>query len=277
MSCLPYELIALDLDYTLLNDQHTISPRNLAAVHRCRDLGVKVIITSGRMYYTTLPYLFAMGLDTPVVAYNGAFIKQECSGEILLHAHLDVTIAQQLVEFCACEGLHLNYYLDDVLYTAKSTAWSDLYSSRTGAVINPVDDLRIFADRAPTKVLIVDEPAHIQELYSRFAPRYQGQAYVTISNVEYLEFMPAGVDKGTAMAVMAEHYGISQVRCMAFGDAGNDSPAIAWAGLGVAMENATPEAKAVANRLAPPYDEDGVAIVLEEIFGFAPSRVTSNQ
>jgi Cof subfamily protein (haloacid dehalogenase superfamily) len=120
-------------------------------------------------------------------------------------------------------------------------------------------------------VLIVDEPERITRLYAEMSARYAGRAYVTISNAEYLEFMPPTVNKGTALAVVAEHYGIPQARVIAFGDAGNDIPAIAWAGLGVAMENAQPEVKAVAKRIAPRFDADGVAAVLEEIFQLAPS------
>ena len=89
---LPFELIALDLDLTLLNDAHQISPRNLAAVRRCRDLGAQVIISSGRMFRCTLPYVHALEVDTPVIAYNGALIKQESTGEVLLQESLDVAV-----------------------------------------------------------------------------------------------------------------------------------------------------------------------------------------
>ncbi len=270
---LPFELIALDLDLTLLDDDHQISPRNLAAVCRCRDLGVKVIISSGRMFRCTLPYVHMLGVDTPVIAYNGAFIKRESSGEVLLHKVLDVATAQSLVEYCDFADLSLNYYLDDNLYISKLNPWAELYSSRTGAPLNPVGDLRIFADRAPTKVLIVNDPARIIQLYAELAPRYAEQAYVTISNVEYLEFMPPGVDKGKALAVVAGYYGIPREKVIAFGDANNDIPLIAWAGMGIAMENAKPEARAAADRIAPRYDEDGVAVVLEELFGFASTRI----
>ncbi|MHB9131991.1 MAG: Cof-type HAD-IIB family hydrolase [Armatimonadota bacterium] len=266
MSSLPYELISLDLDLTLLDDNHQISPRNLAAVHKCRDLGAKVVITSGRMYYTTLPYMRAMGIDAPIIAYNGAFIKQESTGEVLLHEHLNPVTAGEIVDFCEDEGLHLNYYLDDTLYIAKPNQWATLYSQRTGAQLVTVGDLHTLTDRAPTKVLIVDEPDRIARLYARLAPQYAGRAYVTISNVEYLEFMPPTANKGHALSILAEHLGIPQEKVIAFGDAGNDIPAIRWAGLGVAMDNAKPEAKEAADFIAPRYDEDGVAIVLEKIF-----------
>ncbi|HEY3418790.1 MAG TPA: Cof-type HAD-IIB family hydrolase, partial [Armatimonadota bacterium] len=255
-----------DLDLTLLDDEHKISPRNHTAVRRCVELGAKVVITSGRMFSSTLPYLRALDLHTPMITYNGAFIKHPDTGAVLLHECLAADTAMAIVDFCAHENLNLNFYLNDTLYIAKINPWAELYSQRTGAKLHPVGDLRTFAGERPTKVLIVDDPQRIARLYDELAPQYADRAYVTISNVEYLEFMPPGVDKGKALAVVANHFGIPQEKTIAFGDAGNDVPLIRWAGLGVAMENAKDEAKAVADRVALRYDEDGVAVVLEELF-----------
>lgn len=263
---LPFELISLDLDLTLLDAQHKISPRNLAAVQKCRQLGAQVIITSGRMYYTTLPFARTMELDSPTIAYNGAFIKRESTNEILLDEHLELATAKEIVDIAAERGLHLNYYLADNLYTAKSTNWSDLYSARTGATINAIGDLHSISDQAPTKLLIIDSPEKILQLSAEMQDHFQGRAYVTISNAEYLEFMPMGVDKGKALARVADYYNIAQQSVIAFGDAGNDLPAIAWAGCGVAMANAAVELQQQADLVAPPYNEDGVAQVLEKYF-----------
>lgn len=267
---LNYELVALDLDYTFLNAELRISPRNLAAVKKCTELGVKVVITSGRMFCSTMRYVHELGLETPAITYNGAFIKQEKTGQVLLDEKLDLGVAREIVDFCAREDLNLNYYLDDTLYVAKITPWGELYSRRTGVPLQPVGDLHKLTDRPPTKVLIVAEPERIITLRDELMPKYQERSYVTVSNVEYLEFMPRDADKGKALAVVADYYGIPQERTMAFGDADNDIPMIRWAGLGVAMENARPSAREAADRIAPPHDQDGVAVVLEELFDFAP-------
>ncbi len=265
---MPYELISLDLDMTLLDRDSRISPRNLATVRRCTELGAKVVISSGRMHCTTLQFLDAMGLDTPVISYNGALIKHESTGEVLLHQTVEPSLARELVELCDAEGVHLNYYVDDTLYIARRGPFADLYAERTTAALIPVGDLRTLTNRAPTKLLVVDTPQRIEQLFAEWGPRFSDRAYVTTSYIDYLEFMPLGVSKGKALAALAAHYGIPQEKVIAFGDALNDVPAIAWAGLGVAMANAKPEAKAVAKRIAPHHAEDGVAVVLEEVFGF---------
>jgi Cof subfamily protein (haloacid dehalogenase superfamily) len=270
MSSLPYQLISLDLDGTLLDNAHSISPRNRAALRAVRERGALVTLTSGRMYCTVVPYARELELDAPLIAYNGAFIKRERTGEVLLDVHLDGGVACELVDFCTEEDLDLNYYLDDTLYIAHPNPWAELYAARTGAVPVPVGDLHSLLERAPTKALIVADPERIAALHDAFAPRYINRAYVTISNVEYLEFMPWRANKGVALAAVAEYYGIPQQKVIAFGDADNDIPALAWAEMGVAMANSQPGVLATAQRIAPANDVDGVAVLLEELFSLKP-------
>ncbi|MBI3945586.1 MAG: HAD family phosphatase [Armatimonadetes bacterium] len=267
MSRSPFELVSLDLDGTLLDAGLRVSPRNLAAVRRCRSLGARVVISSGRMHDSTLVYWRAMALDTPIISYNGAFIKHEETGEVLLDEHLDAMVARELVALCEERGLHLNYYCDDRLYIARPNHWGDLYAARTSSLPHPVGNLRALEGKPPTKLLIVADAARVASLLAELGPRYAGRAYVTTSFPEYLEFMPLSVDKGKALAVVARRFGIARERVVAFGDAMNDVPAIRWAGLGVAMENAIAEARAAADRIAPHHAEDGVAVVLEDLFG----------
>lgn len=270
MSSLPYELISLDLDMTLLDPRLGISPRNLSAVRRCRDLGVKAVISSGRMHASTLAFQRLLDLDTPVISYNGAFIKWETTGEVLLHRQLDLDVAREVVELCDREDLHLNYYLDDTLYVRDDNQWARLYEERCAVPFHPVGDLRKLTDRPPTKLLIFAEPERVTEFHRRIAPLYGERAYVTTSFADYLELMPLGVDKGQALSVVASHFGIPQAKTIAFGDALNDAPALRWAGLGVAMANAKPEVKEAADRIAPHHAEDGVAAVLEDLFNVPP-------
>lgn len=272
MPPLPFTLISLDLDLTFLDEHLRISPRNLQAVRRCRALGVRFVINSGRMHCTTLPYWRELELDTPVISYNGACIRYEDTGEELQHLRLDADTTREIVDFCDAEGLHLNYYRDDTLYIAKTDRWSDLYATRTSAELIPVGDLHRVLDRQPTKMLVVDAPERIAALYPRLRDRYAGRAYVTTSNCEYLEFIPLDADKGRALARVAMHYGVPREQVIAFGDARNDVPALRWAGMGVAVANACPEALAAAARTAPHHNADGVAVVLEEVFGLKPEQ-----
>ena len=98
--------------------------------------------------------------------------------------------------------------------------------------------------------------------------RFKEELYVTLSKAEYLEFLPPTADKGKALALVAQRYGIGQAQTVAFGDGWNDVPMLQWAGLGLAVANAVDPAKAAADRVIGSNDEDGVALALADIFGF---------
>ncbi len=268
-SHLPYLLCAIDLDDTLLNREHNLSERNAHAVQKARDLGVVVVIASGRMHAATLRYAEQMRLDTPIISYNGAMVKNAVDGEVWLQEHVSADLAAQIRAYARDNGLQLNYYLNDMLYSAAQTPWLKLYQDRTGA---PTEILPNFEQKltgtTPTKLVIVDAPAKVAGLLPTMQARFKDQLYVTLSNAEYLEFMPPTADKGKALALVAQRYGIAQSQTLAFGDSWNDVPMLQWAGLGLAVANAKPETKAAADRIIGSNEDDGVGRALAEIFGF---------
>ena len=93
--------------------------------------------------------------------------------------------------------------------------------------------------------------------------RFEGQMEIVRSHANFVEGNPLGVSKGDALRRLARHVGVTQERVMAIGDQGNDVSMIRWAGVGVAMGNASPKAKAVAEWIAPPFSENGAAAAIE--------------
>ncbi len=91
-------------------------------------------------------------------------------------------------------------------------------------------------------------------------------ATVTMSGPGTVELQPCGVTKATGLALAAERLGIAAERALAFGDMPNDIPMFDWAGRGVAMANAHPELKAVADEITLSNEDDGIAVVLEGLF-----------
>ncbi|CEK14326.1 Cof-type HAD-IIB family hydrolase [Chthonomonas calidirosea] len=262
-----YRLCAIDLDDTLLNSNHVLSDANRKVVQKVAQMGVIVIIASGRMHETTLPTVQALGLQTPVISYNGAMIRNPITGETWLNETVPPELADEIRAFARENRFQLNYYLDDHIYSAEHTPWMELYQQRTGAHFEILPD---FYERlkgtAPTKLIIVTHPATVQELLPIMQQRYQGRLTVMRSNVEYLEFLPLNASKGKALAIVAERFQIPAEETIAIGDSWNDISMLQWAGLGVAVDNAKPEVKAVAKRIVPSCDEDGVAVALNEIF-----------
>ncbi len=259
------KLVALDLDGTLLNSAKQLTDRSRAAVHALAAAGTTIVLASGRMFRDCMaPQVELLGVEAPVICYNGAIVLDPASGEILSERPVPAALVTPLLEFAAATDRTINVYLDDRLYCRRPTRWTELYVGRTGAQPIFRDDLfEWFAGRSSTKVLILDEPPLIEELLLAWQARVNGQLYVTVTDPEYLEFMNPTANKGWALQTLCERLGIDPSATAAFGDARNDLPLLEAAGIAVAMANGRPELHAVADIIAPTNDEDGVAHVIE--------------
>jgi Cof subfamily protein (haloacid dehalogenase superfamily) len=261
----PYRLAAMDLDETLLGPDHRISERNARAVRALAAQGVVCVIASGRMHEATTRFADELGLDRPIISYNGAMVKHPRTGEVWHHLPMPAAPAAEIVRYCAENRMHLNYYLNDHLYVAERGGWAEFYLRHTGSPMEVVGDLTSLIGTQPTKLILIDAPETTRRLLGHFRERFGDSLYITITNAEYLEFMNPAANKGVALELTAQRLGIPREQVIAFGDGNNDLPMIAWAGLGVAMGTARPAVRAAADRLAPPYDADGLGVFIEEL------------
>jgi Cof subfamily protein (haloacid dehalogenase superfamily) len=267
VSSLPYRLCAIDLDDTLLGPDHLLSDRNYRAIRAVIERGVIVVLASGRMFSTTVRFAEQLDLETPVISYNGALVKNPRNGEVWLQECVPAPLSARVLDYCREHHLQLNFYLDDHLYTAEQTPWLELYHKRTSAPFEIVPDFYSkLRHRSPTKVIIVDAPETIDRLLPYFRESFGDTLYVTKSNAEYLEFLPPKANKGKALELVTQRYGISAAETLAFGDSWNDIPMLQWAGMGIAVGNAKPEVIAAADKTVLGNAEDGVGIALEEIY-----------
>lgn len=267
MSSLPYRLCAIDLDDTLLGPDHAVSARNVAAVRAVVASGVTVVIASGRMHEATLRFVHQMGLETPIISYNGAMVKNPHTGETWLHERIAGRVAEQVMDYARDHQMQLNYYLNDHFYSAAYTSWAQLYHERTQAPIEIVPEMyETLRGTDPTKMILVDSKERTDSLLTPFRERFGDALYVTKSNDEYLEMMPPHANKGVALALVADKFGVTAAETIAFGDSYNDIPMLQWAGLGLAVGNAKAETKAAAKRTIGTNAEDGVGVALEQIF-----------
>ena len=264
-------LIALDLDGTLLDRQGQLSPADAAALRQQQQRGVLVVLASGRMTDSIRKVAAALGLNGPIIAYNGARVTdgQARSGRILLHRPLPARYADELIAYAKEQRFHLNYYLEEVLYgvdTPELRPFADLYTRQTGSQFCFVDDLERFRGCAPTKIILITEPPRRDELYRFWQEKWGQKVWVTTTNPEYLEFLHKEASKGAALEVIAREYGIPQQETMAFGDGRNDIPMLQWAGLGVAVANAESECKQAADYVSAfTNDESAVARAIAEL------------
>ena len=258
-------LAALDLDGTLLNDEHIVTDRSCEALRELSAQGVAVVLISGRMHRAILPISDQIGLENPIISYNGGMVKHPRTEEVIHHTPIPGADAMALVEYGDQEGLHLNFCLNDRLFIREYNQWSELYEKRTGVPATALGNLHELDGQEPTKMQILDTPEKIDLLLTECKTEFGERLYVTRTQVEYIEFMNPQVSKGRALQALADQLNIPNNLIVAFGDGYNDESMMEIAGFRVAMGNSVEEIKAIADYTTETNQNDGVALAVEHL------------
>ncbi len=256
-------LLALDLDGTLIDERMTVSDEARRAVAEARQRGVVVTLATGRMLDATEPFARDLGITAPLICYQGGLIYDLASDFALHRATMEPALVRDALTWCAQQGWHIVLYADDKVFIAERRYPKSFYQHLLGDRLNWVDDLfPVLEHHQPDKFLFVAEPEQADRIEAQTRQRFDGQMEVVRSHAMFVEGNPLGVSKGDALRRLAAHLSIPQAQVMAIGDQGNDIPMIAWAGVGVAMGNASSAAKAVADWVAPPLTKEGAAVAI---------------
>ncbi|MFV9510579.1 Cof-type HAD-IIB family hydrolase [Tepidibacillus sp. LV47] len=262
-----YKLVAIDLDDTLLADDLTISSQTIEAIREAVDKGVMVTLATGRMFQSAKKYAKAIELDVPIITYHGAYIKNVLSGELLFQRLVPYELSIDVIKDLKEKNKHIQIYLDDQLYVEEEDRYIRDYAKASDVSYHVVDDLLQQMDESqtePIKILIIDDPANIQTLEKEYQYRYGNQLHVTISKPYFLEITHPEATKGNAIRFLAKQKGITMEQVIAIGDSYNDRDMIELAGLGVAMGNARPEVKAIADYVTKTNNDHGVWEVFQK-------------
>ena len=264
-------LLALDIDGTLVGSDLTLRDRTVDAVRAAVDRGVRVSICTGRMASSAVGFARTLGLRDPLVAYQGALIREMPPagttrvGRLLLHTPLPADAARAAVRWAEERGLapHVNH-LERFIIGADDPNAED-YSAFLGARAELVPDLADSIDRPISKVLAVGDADAIRAAYEAVPAVFGGRVGATVSHPRFIEFLSPGASKGRAVRWLARRAGVGLDETMAIGDQLNDLEMIATVGHGVAMAGAPAEVRAVARWVAPPVEEEGAAIAIERL------------
>ncbi|HXV96587.1 MAG TPA: Cof-type HAD-IIB family hydrolase [Gaiellaceae bacterium] len=259
------DVLACDLDRTLIWEDGSLRPRTKAAIARARASGMRVILVTGRMFRSVRPYLEEAGIDDPVVCYQGAVVADPRTGEFLRHEPIPLELARETIAVLGEEGFHVNCYVDDELYVAEATPEAERYAGFQNLPLHEVGDLAGWLSAPPTKLVTIDDPDVLDGLEARMKERFDGRLYISKSLPFFLEFASPEVTKGSGLEFLAEHLGFTRDRTVSFGDGENDVELLEWAGFGVAVANAHPRVLAVADWVCPSAAEEGVAQVVEAL------------
>jgi Cof subfamily protein (haloacid dehalogenase superfamily) len=257
-------LLAVDLDGTLVEPRKPVRQAVIDAVNRAQAAGVRATIVTGRMYVGAKPFADALSLDGQIVLYQGAVLADARTGRFEREVSLPNAVALRIYAAAKGRGLHVQFYRDDTFYVENDNAYAQLYARTSGTLPVVVPSLPAeFAGRDSTKVNVVTDPEKTPEVLALMERICGPDAYVTRSNPEFVEMLNPAVDKGVALRLVAEGYGIPMDRVMAIGDSYNDLPLLRAAGFAVAMGSAPDELKAEADAVVGDVEHDGVAEAIE--------------
>jgi Cof subfamily protein (haloacid dehalogenase superfamily) len=262
-------LIASDVDGTLLDQHEMITPRTRAAVRAAVDSGVQFVLATGRPPRWIAPVVDALGLTPMAVCANGAVIYDSATDRILSARTLSPEVLAELAEVATRVIPGAGLAVERVGRSAHDAATPQFVSSPgyEHAWLNP-DNTEVSVEdllSAPAvKLLIRKAGARSGDMAAVLAEHVGLQGDLTFStNNGLIEVVPLGVSKATGVEEVARPMGIVAADVVAFGDMPNDVPMLRWAGLGVAMGNAHPDAVAAADEVTAPNTDDGLARVLE--------------
>ncbi|MDP8947240.1 MAG: Cof-type HAD-IIB family hydrolase [Actinomycetota bacterium] len=269
---LPFELGVFDLDGTVLRRDLRITARTVAALDRLREQGVRLLVATGRRFEGAREHALRLGFadGDPLICYGGSMVRR-IDGETLLHRTLPKELGVEVLEWAAERSLHARVFVDGSIITSPDTpaALEHLRRSEEPGVSSVDSPARWLRDggEEPTKLVLVDHPDSVEHWLEEARAAFAGRLFVTRSLPHYVEVGGLEGTKASALKYLCELWGVDPSRALAFGDADNDVDMLRFVGHGVAVGGMTDEVREAADVVAPPVDEDGVALYLERLLG----------
>ncbi|GHF04246.1 HAD family phosphatase [Streptomyces griseoluteus] len=262
----PYGLVATDLDGTLLRGDETISPRTREALAAATAAGAAHIVVTGRAVPWTRHILDDLGYQGLAVCGQGAQVYDAGQHRLLTSVTLDRQLAGVALAKIEAEvgPLYLAASRDGLDGEVMVGPGYAVAGRLPGKPFTDVADLW----EAPLNKIYIQHPTLSTDELADAASRAAG-GFVTVvmAGEGIVELLPLGLSKATGLSLAARRLKLKAADTIAFGDMPNDVPMFAWAAHTVAMGNAHPALKAVADEVTASNEEDGIAVVLERLLG----------
>lgn len=260
------KVIVTDIDGTLLNSQHKLTERTEKALKAAMAQGIKVVLATGKTRRSVDDIIKRLDLKTPGIYVQGLVISHPDGSEEHLGT-LDAGLMRRVLTFIEDRGFQAMAYSGKRILVRNNTAEAIILTEEydepkpevVGPLVNIVEDVPI------NKLIFCGREAkHITALRWQLTHLIDGDARITQALPDAIELLPFGASKGTALKLLLKEMGLEPENMLAIGDGENDIEMIQLAGMGVAMGNANPKLKAVADATVASNDEDGVAEAIEK-------------
>lgn len=258
-----YSLVVLDLDGTLLNNEHKISKNNKEVILHLKKQGVQFMLASGRPHASILPYARELGLELPIISLNGAIVKSPLSGEVYVSSSIPNKKLVKILSYAKKSDFLVSLYSEDKIFTYDDEMM-DLHSSLEGLESEKINVLP--EGQEINKILMVNAPNKVRQTMDQLELFYKNELYITSSEPQFLEIMNRNVSKGIALSHVLKKLQRTNDEVVVFGNSYNDVSMFVVAGLAVAMDNSPPQVKEEADSVTKSNTDDGVVYVLKKIF-----------
>ncbi len=257
------KMIATDIDGTILPYHGEFSQKTKDCVKKLNESGIKVILVTGRMHSSATPLAAQLGLNLPIISYQGGLIK-DMDGKTLFQTELNSDIAKEIIQWGRKNNVHLNLYIDDKLYVEQDDEIIKYYiqGKFVDYTVCSFDDLEI---KNVNKLLAIDihDADRVTSWVDILKSKYP-DLYIVKSTPYFCEIGSADAKKSIGVEFLCKMWGIDKSEVLAIGDQNNDIDLIQSGGVGIAMENGTPELKQVANYITDSVENDGFVKAVEK-------------
>jgi Cof subfamily protein (haloacid dehalogenase superfamily) len=259
-----YKMLVLDMDDTLLTDDHKISKENKETLMKAQEMGVLVVLASGRPTPAMIDFARELRLDfynSYIIAYNGAVITDVKEDEILFEQTLTATQIHELYDYSLKSKTHIITYVDNKIVSETDSEFIEIERTITGMAHNKVPSFKDAVTTNAVKCILLENPEYLKkvEVDLKIAMPHLS---ISMSKPFFLEVAQNGIDKGNSLHFLATKLGIHSSEIIAVGNAGNDLSMIEYAGLGVWVDNVTPELRDKADIIVASNNNHGVAEVV---------------
>lgn len=266
------DLIALDLDGTLLDSHEQVSEANRAAIAAALAEGIRVVLVTGRGVEAPTQISHNLGLALPVICCHGALTKEIQTGKTIGHIPVPVMYAKPMLEFAEAKGIDVAVYLEERFYRMPGAR--RYMSDMRGPEWLEITSFRDLPQIAPTFLRFLGTEA-VSTLRATFGDLPLHFKYETWGEFEECAVTSRDATKRNALMNLCATYEVPRESVLAIGDSRNDVPMLRWAGIGVAMGNAEPDVIRAVGRVTAGNDDSGVARAIERYVRRAPYRARS--
>lgn len=261
-----FKLIASDLDGTLLNSNKDISDYSIKVLKEAQGKGVDFAVCTGRMYGSMEYLMPKLTFSKYSINIMGAEIYNNFTKERIYFRPLEDEHAMAIAKYAMDNKVHMNLYIDNVLYTNFDDEFRHWYHQETTSLGIVVEDIIEFIKgKKLSKILFISEPDEAKKHFENMQKMFGEELNICASHPRYVEFSHIDAQKDKTLLVLLDMLNIKKEELIVFGDSGNDVSMLKNTGYSCCVANGWDEAKQASDLIIESNDDDGVAKTVEKL------------